>query len=326
MKKLLLSIILVTGWVRYMQAQHLSDAVTKNGSLRVVDSHIVNQHGQQPQLRGISMSWSIWGGRKYYNTDVQNWLVTDFKITLLRVAMAVEPEHGYLQEPVAQTKLVTEQVDQAIKNGIYVLIDWHDHHAWKNVDQSKAFFSRMAKRYKGKPNVIYEVWNEPERIGWDTIKNYATQVITEIRKYDRNNLIIVGSPHWDQDVDVAAADPITGFKNIAYSFHFYATEPSHQDGLRAKAEKAMQLGLPLMVTEWGVGEADGNGEFNREKTAKWMDWLNKYQLSWANWNVVDKQETTALLQPGAPTKGHWTEDQLTPAGLYIREQLRKLNK
>lgn len=326
MKKLSLLILLLAGWVAQMQAQPLFDAVARNGALRVVGNQIVNRDGRAPQLKGISMSWSIWGGRKYYNTDVQNWLVTDFKITLLRVAMAVEPDHGYLQEPDAQTKLVTEQVDQAIKNGIYVLIDWHDHHAWKNVEQSKAFFSKMAQRYKGKPNVIYEIWNEPERIGWDTIKNYATQIITEIRKYDTKNLIVVGSPHWDQDVDIAAADPIKGFKNIAYSFHFYATEPGHQDGLRAKAEKAMQLGLPLIVTEWGVGEADGNGEFNREKTAKWMDWLNRHQLSWANWNITDKQETTALLQPGAPVNGHWTEAQLTPAGLYIREQLRMLNK
>ncbi len=100
------------------------------------------------------------------------------------------------------------------------------------------------------------------------MKNYAVQVIAEIRKYDPDNLIVVGSPHWDQDVDVAAASPITGFKNIAYSFHFYASDPNHQDGLRAKADKAIKMGLPILVTEWGVGEASGNGVFDLDENKK----------------------------------------------------------
>jgi endoglucanase len=184
----------------------------------------------------------------------------------------------------------------------------------------------MAKKYHGIPNVIYEIWNEPEAITWDTVKNYAVQVITEIRKYDPDNLIVVGSPHWDQDVNVAAADPIKGFKNIAYSFHFYASDKNHQERLRAKADLALKKGLPLIVTEWGVGEANGNGAFDRSKNAVWLKWLEDNKLSWVNWNITDKEETTAILMPGAPITAGWTNDQLTPAGTYIREKLVELNK
>jgi endoglucanase len=158
------------------------------------------------------------------------------------------------------------------------------------------------------------------------VKNYAVQVITEIRKYDANNLIIVGSPHWDQDVDIAAANPIIGFTNIAYSFHFYASDPNHQDSLRGKADKAIKMGLPLIVTEWGVGESDGNGRFDRKETKTWLNWMEANHLSWANWNITDKEETTAILLPGAPANGGWTDDQLTSAGLYIRDVLKGLNK
>ena len=73
---------------------------------------------------------------------------------------------------------------------------------------------------------------------------------------DAENLIIVGSPHWSQDVDVAAADPVKG-ANIAYSLHFYAG--THKQTLRNKAMKAMELGAALFVTEWGACNADGNG-------------------------------------------------------------------
>jgi endoglucanase len=127
-------------------------------------------------------------------------------------------------------------------------------------------------------------------------------------------------------VDAVAANPITGFKNIAYSFHFYASDPNHQEKLRAKADLALKKGLPLIVTEWGVGESNGNGKFDTVLVKTWFDWMEKNKLSWTNWNITDKQETTALLMPGASENGGWMEDQLSPAGQYIRGKLRGLNK
>ncbi len=306
------------------QAQKVSP-VSKHGQLKVQDGVMVNAKNEAPQLRGISLSWSFWGGRKYYNPEVVNWLADDFKISLLRVSMAVEPDSGYLKDPVGQEKMVTKVIDAGIKKGLYVLIDWHDHHADKNLEQSKAFFSKMAKRYAGVPNVIYEVWNEPEKESWATIKNYAVEVIRAIRKHDPKNIIVVGSPFWDQHVDVAAKDPILDQQNIVYSFHFYASDPNHQAGLMARADEAIRLKLPLFVTEWGVGEANGDGVFDEEKNAKWMQWMEQHKLSWANWNITDKKETTAILMPGANAKGKWTTAELTPAGQYIRAELRKRN-
>jgi endoglucanase len=308
-------------------AQSAQTPVAVNGALRVENNIVVNKNGVAPQLRGISLSWSVWGGRKYYNPAVIDWLGSDFKASIIRAAMAVQPDHGYLQEPALQTELIVDVVDRAVKDGIYVLIDWHDHNSNEHLRQAKQFFTGMAKKYKGVPNVIYEIWNEPTTyISWDTVKNYSIQVITEIRKYDPDNLIIVGSPNWDQNLSFAANDPIKGFKNIAYSFHFYASDPNHQEKLRAKADYAIKKGLPLMVTEWGVGEANGNGKFDRDENAAWLKWMEDNKLSWANWNITDKKETTAILLPGASENGGWAANQLTPAGAYIRDELRALNK
>ena len=313
-------------FVNIVSGQSFVSPVSINGTLKVENNLIVNKNGHPPQLRGMSFSWSLWQGKKYYNPGVVDWLTDDFKVSLVRASMGVQPDHGYLSEPEIQKQLIINVVDQAIKDGIYVLIDWHDHHGNLHLAESANFFAQMAKHYKGVPNVIYEVWNEPEVIGWDTVKNYAIKIITEIRKYDTDNLIIVGSPHWDQDVDIAAEHPITGFKNVAYSFHFYASDPNHQDKLRAKADFAIKQGLPLMVTEWGVGESDGNGKFDEKEVQTWTQWLEKNKLSWANWNITDKEETTAILLPGAPATGGWTNDQLSPAGNYVRTLLRTLNK
>jgi len=322
MKTLASAFLLIVLFSTYSNAQ---TPVMVNGALKVKHGRIVNQNGVPPQLHGVSFSWSIWQGQKFYTPAVVDWLASDFKISIMRAAMAVQPDSGYLQKPEMQVQLIQSVVDEAIKDGIYVLIDWHDHHSNLHVAQSKAFFAMMAKKYAGVPNVIYEIWNEPEAISWDTVKNYALQIIPEIRKYDPNGLIIVGSSHWDQDVDIAAADPVTGFSNIAYSFHFYASDPNHQQQLRDKADLAIKKGLPLLVTEWGVGEASGDGKFDEQEVNAWMQWLTKNKLCWTNWNITDKHETTALLLPGASVNGGWTTDQLTPAGNYIRTEIRKLN-
>lgn len=319
---LLLSIALLAACVS-LNAQ---TPLEVHGKLHVAGNRILNSAGKEPQLRGISLSWSVWQGKKYYTPEVVDWLIKDFKINLLRVSMAIQPEHGYLQDPAGQKKLVTTVIDHALSKGIYVILDWHDHNAEKHLSESKAFFKEIASKYASHPNIIYEIWNEPERQDWAVIKAYSEELIGVIREEDKDNLIIVGSPHWDQDVDVAAKDPIKGARNIAWSFHFYATESGHQDGLRLKANNAMKDGLPLFVTEWGVGEANGDGEFSLEKTRRWMDWMEDHRLSWANWNLTDKDETTALLKPGASVKGGWSKDDLTEAGIYIRAQLRKLNK
>jgi len=154
--------------------------VELHGALRTEGNQMVNKDGIPPQLRGISLSWSLWAGKKYYNPEVIDWLTKDFKINLLRASMGVQPEGGYLENHDEQMKLMTTVIDRAISNGIYVLIDWHDHNADLHLEASKAFFTTMAKKYSGVPNVIYEIFNEPAQQKWDVIKAYSVEVIKTI--------------------------------------------------------------------------------------------------------------------------------------------------
>ena len=47
----------------YLFAQTAITPVAKNGALHIANGWIVNKNGEAPQLRGISFSWSIWGGK-----------------------------------------------------------------------------------------------------------------------------------------------------------------------------------------------------------------------------------------------------------------------
>ena len=223
--------------------------------------------GQPASFSGISLFWSNvnWGGEKFYNADVVSWLKTDWKSTIVRAAMGVDENGGYLQDSASAAfnkAKVKAVVDAAISNDMYVIIDWHSHKAENYRDQAVAFFEDMARTYGHHPNVIYEIYNEPLQVSWSgTIKPYAEAVAGAIRAIDPDNLIIVGTSNWSQHVDEALLDPITRFSNIAYTLHFYVA--SHKQWLCDKAQTALNRNVALFVTEWGSVDASGSGQVDK---------------------------------------------------------------
>jgi endoglucanase len=218
--------------------------VKKHQQLKVAGTRLVDIHDRPVILRGMSFGWHNWWPR-FYNAGVVQWLHKDWGCTIVRAAMGVEPDGGYLKDPIGSIKKIEAVVDAAIEQNIYVIIDWHSHNIHQN--EAVAFFAAMAAKYAQYPNVIYEIFNEPEYQSWSDIKVYAEAVIKTIRKIDPNNIILIGSPHWDQDVHIAAADPIRGFDNLMYTMHFYAA--SHKKWLRERSDAAIKQGLPIFVSE-----------------------------------------------------------------------------
>lgn len=313
----LITFAMCLGFALFVQAQ--PNAVRQHGQLGVKGNRIVDQSGNPVVLRGMSLYWSQWKGQ-FYNPEAVQWLRDDWHCTAVRAAMAVE-SGGYLKNPEKEKQKVKAVVEAAISLGIYVIIDWHDHHASQHLAQSQAFFEEMAKTYGKHPNVIYELWNEPLNThDWSTvIKPYHLAVIPKIRANDSRNLIICGTQTWSQDVDKAAHDPLR-LANVAYTLHFYAG--THKQSLRDKATTALKNGLALMVTEWGTCNADGNGPVNAEETKKWLAFLDQNSLSWCNWSLADLKETAASLRPGASAKGGWLTDTISPSGALVRKELR----
>ena len=300
----------------------LSNAVARHGKLRVVGNRIVDKTGKPVALHGMSLFWSQWMPQ-YYNADTINWLVKDWRCDIVRAAMAVDND-GYLKNPAAEKKRIVAVVDAAIKAGIYVLIDWHDHEAHKHTKESVQFFGEMAKRYAGVPNVIYETFNEPlEKADWKTeIKPYHETVIKEIRRHAPDSLVVCGTRMWSQRVDEAASDPIR-LPNIAYTLHFYAA--THKQYLRDIAATALKNGIALMVTEYGTTEASGDGVIDFEETKKWWTFLDANKISSCNWSIADKVENAAALKPGSSGRGGWSDALLTRSGTFVRAELRRQN-
>jgi len=280
--------------------------------------------GTEPTgLAGNSYFWSNtgWGAERFYTAESVRWLKDDWQSNIVRAAMGVETPGAYLQDKAGNKARVKTIVDAAIAEDMYVIIDWHTHHAEDYQADAVEFFTEMAQTYGQHNNVIYEIYNEPLQVSWtNTIKPYAEAVIAAIRTVDPDNLIVVGTPTWSQDVDQAAADPITAYNNIAYTLHFYAG--THKQSLRDRAEQAMNAGIAIMVTEWGTVNANGDGNVDTAETNAWINWMKQHNLTHLNWSVNDKVEGASILQPGASSTGGWSATNLTPSGTLVRDLIR----
>ena len=272
------------------------------------------------QLKGPSFFWSnnMWGGEPFYNLAVVDYMVSNWTVTVIRAAMGVEDAGGYIQDPVANEDRVDVLVEAALEFGIYVIIDWHSHSAGNHRAEAMRFFTNMVAKYGDYPNVIFELWNEPITETWeDDVKPYLTAVLEIIRRTGNDNLCLLGSPTWTQDIHIASASPIVGYENIAYTIHFYSR--SHRQFLRDRVDTALANGVAVFASEWSSVLASGNGEPDVAETKVWLDFLDERDISSCMWALNDKDEGSSFLELGtSPDAKTWTDDVFTANGLIAR--------
>ena len=289
------------------------------GKGQIYGSCLGTINNNEVQVKGMSLFWSIAAdvGAPFWNASTINRLVSEMNIQVIRAPMGVDEDWqsgNYFTNTPYYQGLMDAVVETAIKNDIYVIIDYHSHKAENNVNNAKLFFQTMAQKWGQYDHVIFEIYNEPLDISWNTIKNYADQVIPEIRKYS-DNLIIVGTPNWDQKPQEAINNPINQ-ENIAYAFHYYAG--SHYINTEGKnAINAMNAGLSVFVTEWGTVNADGDGNVSNSND-DWQSWMNEHKLSWANWSVSNKTEGASIFNSNVNPLETWS---YTSSGNYVKNLL-----
>ncbi len=293
--------------------------VSENGALQVIGTQLCNAAGDPILLRGMSSHGIAWFPQFASEASIAE--TAKWGANVYRVAMYTSEYGGYLTNPSIKNTVI-DAVDAAIKNDMYVIIDWHilsDGDPKAHLTESVAFFTEMAQRYSGNPAVLYEICNEPNgNVTWaGSVKPYAEAVIGAIRAVDPAAVVLVGSPAWSQDVDIAARDPLS-FDNIMYTLHFYAG--THGAALLQKLDTALSLGAPVFVSEWGTSKADGSGGVYPDAAADWLDALESRGISWVNWSLCDKNETSAALLPGAPQSG-WQAEHLSPSGQFVKNRL-----
>ena len=294
--------------------------VEKWGRLKVSGKNIVSENGKKVQLKGASTHGIAWFPQYVNKSCFQSF--KKMGVNTIRLALYSDPGAGY-------SKSLYQKVDEGIRYatelGMYVILDWHilnDGNPKTHQKEALKFFARYAKKYGKQKNILYEICNEPNGdVTWKRdIKPYANKVIKRIRKYDKKNIVVVGTPTWSQDVDLVAESPLKQ-KNVVYALHFYAA--THTDFLRDKVRKAYEAGLPMLVSEFSICDASGNGGIDKKSATKWMNLLKKYKIGYVAWNISNKDETSALIQSSCQKTGKIKQNNLSKSGKWIAKWWKK---
>ena len=313
------------------QYGQLMTGKNSQGKGRIYGSCEGVKDGAEVQVRGMSLYWSLMPQAvEFWSEEAISTMVRDMNIQIVRAAMATGNEdwsngyQGYGSDPNTQLGLMKTVVEAAIKNDIYVIIDWHSHNANEQTEASKNFFKQMAQTYGQYDHVIFELFNEPTDIAWGTIKTYADQVVSVIREYS-DNLVLVGTPKWDQNPQAAIGNEVNDpKKNTAYTLHYYANSHCWSGQYDwggtcegTNGEEAINAGLSVFVSEWGTADASGGGNPDQGRNQSWQEYINKHQLSWANRSASKISEGTAAFD-GSSTK---TSLQYTTSGNLVKGYL-----
>jgi len=314
--------------------------------LSIKGTTLVNESGDTVVFKGMSFGWhNIWP--RFYNGEAVRNLHEQWGCNLFRAAIGADSHakadnpdihDGYMGEPEFALQCAYNVIDAAIENGCYVIVDWHSHVI--HTEEAKEFFTKIATKYKGVPNVIYELFNEPvctsfEESGsyddlsdqakmedyWKKLKVYADELIQTITSIDDSHpLILMGAPSWDQRMDIPAADPIESYDNLMYTMHFYAA--THGPWLRETTDAAIEAGIPVFISECAAVEASGDGFLDKEAWEAYDSWAASRNISRVVWSVSDKDESCSMLTKQATSEGPWDESVLKEWGKIVKDWIK----
>ena len=295
----------------------------RHGPLHVSGTQLLDAGGRPVQLRGVSTLGLAW--HPEFVNEAAFRTVRDWGANTVRLAMYTCEPGGYVTD--GDRGALEAAIDSGVRFcaalGMYAIIDWHilsDGDPNIHADAAEDFFRRITARYADQPHVLYEICNEPNgaAVTWPTVRRYAERIIPVIRANAPGAVILCGTPNWSQYVDEAAADPLDD-GNLMYALHFYAA--THRDALRARAERALEAGAPLFVTEFSICDASGNGAIDYDSAAAWRALIGRHGLSYIAWSLSNRDESAALIRADCRKVSDWTDEDLTDTGRWLRAAL-----
>ena len=302
--------------------EEIAELSTKTAlaGLAVKGTQLSDQQGSPLVLRGLSSHGIAWYPEYTNYRSLKTW--KDYGANVFRVAMYVEQNDGYLEEPELNKKLMYSAIENSLAAGLYTIVDWHvlrDEDPNRHIDEALALFEEIAAHYGDEPGIIYEICNEPNgKTTYKDIKNYANQVIPVIRKYAPDAVILVGTPRFCTTLSEAIEDPID-YPNIMYTYHYYAGVSDCKFAMKEISE-ALEQGLPVFVSEWGLDSYEVTEEHLTE-TKNFLDFLKQKQISWVNWSLCNKDEGYSLIAPDINKLYGWEQHELTDTGRFVLQYL-----
>ncbi len=310
--------------------EYVNNGFSSHGALHVSGIDLLDENDEKFRLVGVSTFGLQWQPQ-YVNYETFANLKDTFGVNLIRLAMYTA-EGGYCnggeQKKKQMYDTVVKGINIATELDMYVIVDWHmlgvdegDNNPLFYLEESKEFFDKITKEFSDHDNILFEIMNEPCYVEWKDCKKYALEIMPVIRNNMPNAIILVGNPQWSSDLASVAKDPVTGFDNFMYTFHFYANDNTMTSKISTACGKN---NLPVFITEHGGMDASGYGDINYSSLSQWYKILDKYNISFVAWSLSNLDSSSCMFKTGSPNLSDFSDDNLKEWGIYYKGRVREV--
>jgi len=230
--------------------------ITAKSNPSRADSRLIAFKRAKSLDNGISVSWleqtwnkNVLTGEGLKTSDFELLKQLGFKSIRLPVAFEYFEDEGI---PVEQ---IFSHIDNIVKQsnlyGFKLIIDYHngsfnDNNYLKETPRIIDIWLKIAKRYAhvSCDKLFFELYNEPPHMNPQIWKDAAYNIVTAIRKIDKQRTLIIGASNYnsiyEQSRFVRLAD-----ENIIYTFHFYEPFLFTHQGAEWIGDQESTIGVPF---------------------------------------------------------------------------------
>jgi endoglucanase len=259
-----------------------------------------------------SLQWHWGGDDRFVDVDKDFMAMRAWGVNLVRIPVSQTFwVQGNKQYDAAYKARVVDAVKKARATGMAVIVDLHatdrgnvnydktpDGQQMPDVNISLPFWKDVAATFKDDGGVIFELYNEPHDIDWNTWKNggpiasgptyvggpYADgymsvgmqQLYDAVRAAGAKNLVLINGTHWGYFLNGVAQNRIAGY-NIIYGAHPYDW-PDKQAETWEEAFGALAATDPVVISEFGAYDCSRLFYYNQV-----LDYADKKGMSWIAW-------------------------------------------
>jgi len=256
---------------------------------------------------GISISWyeqtwnkDILAKNPLKSSDFELLKQLGFKSLRLPVAFAhFESQHIPVEQLFTH---IDNFVKQCSLYGFKVIIDYHNgnfNNTNYNTETTKLIdlWTKLTKRYAHVSHdaLFFELYNEPPHMDPQIWKDAAYNIVTAIRKIDKERTLIIGASNYNSIYELSRFVRLAD-ENVVYTFHFYEPFLFTHQGAEWIGDQESTIGVPFPYNaekfpalnqkakntdgekNYDKYNKDGNEQSVRDKLQIVKSWADKYDV------------------------------------------------
>ncbi|MEM2741067.1 MAG: glycoside hydrolase family 5 protein [Nitrososphaeria archaeon] len=184
--------------------------------LYIEGKNIKDVNGNLIHLRGVNKPSFEWN-KKGERMEEDQWAYAhNWGINVVRLPFKME----WMIEDENYRQRIDDAIALAEKYGMYIILDCHEY-GFPDIPAWIDMWTMLAKRYLGRPSVLFDIFSEPHGISDEEWISLAQTCVNAIRDVNPDVLIVISANGWgNAPIHWVQTAPITG-GNIIYSLHWY---------------------------------------------------------------------------------------------------------